>query len=532
MQKEGFKKQPRQARRLSGFLAHHAASIASAYCLYRVYAWGSVEYYPFGEAFLDTPPLPMAPNSCPFKFASSTSGLIPVQDAVHVPPNTAFVMLNGANEGMWVSWGDHDSTAKRDLSMCSQALASFGAKAFGNHGVDVDHATLYDQMGNALAGQPWDAVVTATRVHVLLDQEVWVWPGIHVGHEWSVDGARMKTLSLSPKAIFVTNFLTADECNRVVESGKDMLEPSPTVSKHNLKALERYRTSSTAFMGHLPFAQEVKTRGASLARLPARDYIEDIQLVRYEAGQMYKAHTDYFTHVDVADELNHPASKSFSHWIQWVQQLNVIPPSHPLYPTHTNEFELQLASLLLQPNSFVNDALWTYIPPEWKAWMEKHVALQSDYIISSMVAAFQPVNPVVPLSFIRQRWEEVVGVPAAVFRFPLLAKYIEPNRHATLFVYLNNVGDGGETVFPMHPGFDTPINTTSAQDMPECSRGLAVRPQQGSGVLFYSKHPSGENDYRSLHGGCPPAKGSIKWGSNLFMWNVPAERGQRLWKLW
>ncbi|RHY33731.1 hypothetical protein DYB32_001442 [Aphanomyces invadans] len=343
---------------------------------------------------------------------------------------------------MWVSWGDQDSTAKRDLSMCSQALASFGAKAFGNHGVDVDHATLYDQMGNALAGQPWDAVVTATRVHVLLDQEVWV-----------------------------------------------------------------------------------------LARLPARDYIEDIQLVRYEAGQMYKAHTDYFTHVDVADELNHPASKSFSHWIQWVQQLNVIPPSHPLYPTHTNEFELQLASLLLQPNSFVNDALWTYIPPEWKAWMEKHVALQSDYIISSMVAAFQPVNPVVPLSFIRQRWEEVVGVPAAVFRFPLLAKYIEPNRHATLFVYLNNVGDGGETVFPMHPGFDTPINTTSAQDMPECSRGLAVRPQQGSGVLFYSKHPSGENDYRSLHGGCPPAKGSIKWGSNLFMWNVPAERGQRLWKL-
>ncbi|RHY55823.1 hypothetical protein DYB30_012409 [Aphanomyces astaci] len=553
MQKHANKQAVKARGVLAGSsLAQHAASVASAYCLYRVYAWSVVEYYPFGEAYLDTPPLPVTPNSCPLKFTASgaaNGGFIPVQDADQVETNSAFVMLNGENQGLWVSWHEDDLNKKKDvdLSMCAQALASFGAKAFGKRGVDVDQATLYDQM----------------------DQEVWVWPGIEVGHEWMVDGVRLKTLSLSPKvrpiylfiqcrpiptkldntqAIFVSKFLSPEECQHVIDLGKDMLQPSPSVSQFNLKGLDRYRTSSTAFMG-----QEVKTRGASLARLPSREFIEDIQLVRYEDGQMYKVHTDYFTHLDVGAEVNPPALKSFSHWITWVQRLNVISPHPPLSPRHSAAFELQLATLLLQPHSIVNDAMWKYLGPAWKVWMQEHVALKSDYIVSSMISAFRPVNPVVPLCYIRQRWEEIVGVPDATFRLPLLAKYIEPNRHATLFLYLNNVDEGGETVFPLHP--TPPGNVTTRAGMPECSRGLAVRPQEGGGVLFYSKHPSGENDYRSLHGGCPPANGthalfvcyclltmfnvelhicigSIKWGSNVFMWNVPAERGQRLWKFW
>ncbi|RHZ09612.1 hypothetical protein DYB26_009419, partial [Aphanomyces astaci] len=397
MQKHANKQAVKARGVLAGSsLAQHVASVASAYCLYHVYAWSVVEYYPFGEAYLDTPPLPATPNSCPLKFTASgaaNGGFIPVQDADQVETNSAFVMLNGENQGLWVSWHEDDLNKKKDvdLSMCAQALASFGAKAFGKRGVDVDQATLYDQM----------------------DQEVWVWPGIEVGHEWMVDGVRLKTLSLSPKvrpiylfiqcspiptkldntqAIFVSNFLSPEECQHVIDLGKDMLQPSPSVSH-----------------------QEVKTRGASLARLPSREFIEDIQLVRYEVGQMYKVHTDYFTHLDVGAEVNPPALKSFSHWITWVQRLNVISPHHALYPRHSAAFELQLATLLLQPHSIVNDAMWKYLGPAWKVWMQEHVALKSDYIVSSMISAFRPVNPVVPLCYIRQRWEEVVGVPDATF---------------------------------------------------------------------------------------------------------------------
>ena len=120
---------------------------------------------------------------------------------------------------------------------------------------------------------------------------------------------------------------------------------------------------------------------------------------------------------------------------------------------------------------------------------------------------------------------------------------VEPNRHATLFLYLNDNFTGGETVFPFAdengvrrseldalPRAARYGGAASARPgMAECSRGLAVSPVIGGGALFYSKHGDGQNDPQSMHGGCPPVVGT-KFGANAFCWNVDSDTGYSSWR--
>jgi len=106
------------------------------------------------------------------------------------------------------------------------------------------------------------------------------------------------------------------------------------------------------------------------------------------------------------------------------------------------------------------------------------------------------------------------------------------NRFATVFMYLTNVEQGGETVFPhgqklsvwedetnfMDPGEIFPEDSWEYTMVKLCRSSLATKPIQGEAVLFYSQTPAGTLDPYSEHGGCPVLKGD-KWGANLWVWN-------------
>eukprot|EP00897_Mesotaenium_endlicherianum_P002265 jgi/Mesen1/2066/ME000150S01151 len=78
-------------------------------------------------------------------------------------------------------------------------------------------------------------------------------------------------------------------------------------------------------------------------------------------------------------------------------------------------------------------------------------------------------------------------------------------RIASVLVYLTDVEEGGETMFP----FENWENMDSNYDFKACI-GLKVKPRQGDALLFWSVYHNGTIDKTSAHGSCPVVRGE-KW---------------------
>lgn len=159
-----------------------------------------------------------------------------------------------------------------------------------------------------------------------------------------------------------------------------------------------------------------------------------------------------------------------------------------------------------------------------------------------------------PGRFYNQHVDYLNPTEQGTVKNPLEHRLGGTNRYATVFFYLNDVPQGGQTGFP----HASPLSTEDLESLsPElrplvsshlleefnmsqleavlaeqnvtdmamqkgmanvCHSNLSVRPRRLGAVLFYNTDSELVFDDASLHTGCPVIEG-VKWGANLWVWN-------------
>lgn len=211
-----------------------------------------------------------------------------------------------------------------------------------------------------------------------------------------VDPSKVKQVSWRPRAFVYEGFLTDEECDHLVSLAKTELKRSAVADNNSGKStLSEVRTSSGAFISKAkdPIVDRIEEKLALWTFLP-KENGEDIQVLRYEHGQKYDAHYDYFH-----------------------DKVNIARGGH---------------------------------------------------------------------------------------------------RMATVLMYLSDVAKGGETVFPNAEVAHRHKSPAADEDLSDCAKkGIAVKPQKGDALLFFSLYPNAVPDPASLHGGCPVIEGekfsATKW---------------------
>ena len=96
---------------------------------------------------------------------------------------------------------------------------------------------------------------------------------------------------VNPPIYTVANFLSAEECDALIESARDHMTPAPVVGPGNGE-VSVSRTSSTCYLARedLP---SVCTKVCALTGKPL-EHLELPQVGRYRGGEFYKPHYDAF----------------------------------------------------------------------------------------------------------------------------------------------------------------------------------------------------------------------------------------------
>lgn len=114
---------------------------------------------------------------------------------------------------------------------------------------------------------------------------------------------KQEVISWSPRIIIFRGFLSSEECDYLIAIARPRLAKSTVVDVNTGKGIEsRVRTSTSMFLTpaerKYPMIQAIERRISVYSMIPVENG-ELLQILRYQPGQFYKPHHDYFS-----DEFN------------------------------------------------------------------------------------------------------------------------------------------------------------------------------------------------------------------------------------
>ncbi|KGN59607.1 probable prolyl 4-hydroxylase 7 [Cucumis sativus] len=115
------------------------------------------------------------------------------------------------------------------------------------------------------------------------------------GSAMTIDPTRVIQLSSKPRAFLYKGFLSAEECQHLINSAKGKLHQSLVAAGTGQSVTSKERTSTGMFLHKAQdeIVARIESRIAAWTFLPL-DNGEPIQILRYENGQKYEPHFDFF----------------------------------------------------------------------------------------------------------------------------------------------------------------------------------------------------------------------------------------------
>jgi len=119
-------------------------------------------------------------------------------------------------------------------------------------------------------------------------------------HEGSSRMVTVQHIAFSPRIRYLHHLLSPEECEHVLKVSKPLFSRSPVRG-----SVTRVRTSTTAMLGGRHDDAVVTRIRERISRFSGYsvDLIEPLQVVRYERGQKYEGHHDFFDVCDLEDKL-------------------------------------------------------------------------------------------------------------------------------------------------------------------------------------------------------------------------------------
>lgn len=353
--------------------------------------------------------------------------LVHVREAMRDPvlassaSDRLFVMLNGQNDGLYVAWNGQFA--------CLAHVAEFAALSLGaDRDVLSNGVRVYSQLGFPVRNAD-DLAAAHHTVHVLLDFQLWVWPGIEKGYQYTLEnGVVLTTVGLRPKVFDVQYVLSAAEAEQIIALGVESLDRSRVDGSNSSKVVSGSRTSHTAFLDDGAFTRAFRHRSAQVARLPSPAFAERLQLVRYAAGEFYRQHLDTFHSREFlptgAGELT---LEDYKAWATWAAaQLRALDPSvsvpdafregGPLFPNadDTRVFPNALLDLFHRETSASN--VFTALSDEdWAKWIRENVDNNAAELMDVLL---KDGNRRKYLPLIIKAWEAALGRPELRYTLP------------------------------------------------------------------------------------------------------------------